>query len=127
MATEIPHKHTLVVTLFIGTEQDLTSGMTQLAKKFPGHIKASNTGWVVTNISHSFLEDVKDTFIEDKIKLTERFELNLTSYLSWVISRRFITLELSVEEPIHHIKATPWEWKKPAVKSVKNEATSDNS
>lgn len=127
MATEIPQKYKLVVTLFIGTEQDLSTGMGQLAKKFPGHIKATNTGWEFNDISHNFIEDIKDVFIEDKIKLTERFELNVISYLSWIVARRFITLELSVEEPIHHIKATPWEWKKPAVKSIKNEAASDNS
>lgn len=127
MATEIPNRYTLAVTLFIGSQQDLTTGMAELSKQFPNHIKADPEGWKVIDISHQFIEDIKDVFIEDKIKLTERFELNLISYLSWVVARRFTTLHLSIEEPIHHIKATTWEWKQPKAKVAKNATDSANS
>ncbi|QZI92887.1 hypothetical protein SIPHO067v1_p0047 [Vibrio phage 51E28.1] len=127
MATEIPNRYTLAVTIFIGSKEDMTVGMSALAKQFPDNIKPDPEGWVIDNIGHQFIEDMKDVFMEDKIKLTERFELNFIQYLSWVVSRRFAKLHLSINEPIHHIKATPWEWKQPKAKAVKNEADSNDS
>lgn len=126
MATEIPHRYTLVATLFIGSQQDMTKGMEALSKKFPSKILPDSEGWRVVDIDHEFIEGIKDTFQEDKIKLTEQFELNFMFYLGWVTARRFINLHLSVSEPIHHINAQPWEWKNPSAKAVKVESRADS-
>lgn len=127
MATEVPNRYTLIATIFAGAQQDMTVGMAALAKKFPDNIHSDPLGWKVVGIDHAFVEDMKDVFIGDSIKLTERFELNFMFYLSWVMARRFTTLHFSIDEPIHHIKAETWEWKQPKAKAVKNEANSNDS
>lgn len=127
MATEIPNRYTLLVTLFIGSKEDMTIGMAALAKLFPNKIKSDPEGWIISDVDHKLIEDIKSVFIEDNIKLTERFELNLIQYLSWVVARRFSNLNISVNEPIHHIEAATWEWKQPKAKAVKNETNSNDS
>lgn len=127
MATEIPHRYTLVVTLFIGSQLDMTKGMEALSKKFPDHILADSEGWKVVDIDHDFIEAIKQTFQADKITLTEQFEMNFMFYLGWIVARRFTTLHLSVNEPMHHIKAEAWEWKSPKAKvAAKNDPTNSN-
>lgn len=127
MATEIPQRYTLIVTLFIGSQLDMTKGMEELSKKFPKHILADSEGWKVVDVDHTFIEAIKLAFQEDKVKLTEQFELNFMFYLGWVTARRFSTLHLSVNEPMHHIKAEAWEWKAPKAKvAAKNEPAVNN-
>lgn len=121
MATELPHRYTLVVALSIGTKVDMTKGFEELSKLFPEHIKAESEGWRIENVNPDFFESIKTVFKEDKIKFSEDFEHNFTFYLGWVFAKRMTTLRLSAKEPDHHFNTTQWEW--PGHKAAKNESS----
>ncbi|AHI61220.1 helix-turn-helix domain-containing protein [Vibrio phage vB_VpaS_1601] len=124
MATELPHRYTLVVALQIGSQADMVKGMAELSKILPEHIEADEKGWKVNNINPEFVDKVKAVFKEDKVKLTEDFEINFMFYLGWVVGKRMTTLVLSHEEPEHHFNSTPWKWA--GHKVAKNESSNDS-
>ena len=123
MATEVPHRHTLRVPIFIGTKDDITKGVPALAKHFKGHFTKVEDGWEVTNVSPALIDQVKEVFMQDKIKLTEEFEMNMMYFLGWVVARRFTTLHISESEPTANIKMVPWRLE-PVLTEVKDDHTS---
>lgn len=110
MATELPHRGTLIASLFIGTKADLTTGMSELSELFPNNIEPDEKGWRVVNITPKFVEEVRDILIKGKLKLTSFFALTLMMHLGWVLSRRFTALYLSSDEPELDFTTQSWEW-----------------
>lgn len=110
MATELPHRHTLVVSLFIGTKNDLTKGMKQLQELLPDNVVSVPEGWELVNINPELVETLKTVFIEDKLKFTEKFEQHVLMYLGWVIGRRLTKLQLNHKEPEPNLDLVVWKW-----------------
>lgn len=110
MATEVHNRQKLLVSLFIGSQQDITQGMPALAKLFPDNVEAAEDGWIVKGVDGKLFEAIKQVFKEDKVKFSEDFELNMAFCLGWVFSKRYTNLHLSQKEPAHHLTVQEWKW-----------------
>lgn len=109
MATEIPHLSCLQIPAQIGSREDFAKGLPALAKAFPRQISCDNAKVVISNIDYAFITNLKDAIKNDKIKLSEEFELHLMFYLGWTFAKRLAHLEIVKYDGYSGFNLSPWE------------------
>lgn len=110
MATELPHENTLLASLYIGNQADMTKSMTELSKLYPDNVKSDETGWAINMLTPQLAADIVGSLPMLKAKFSDKARMAIVYHLGWVLGRHFTTLRLSANEPSIYFEPHKWEW-----------------